>query len=284
MSFKTAEYKIDNNNSIYYITPVYRIPLIGIEQGSLEIPEVKVAMISESATDIVNPETYEENGVTQETKVYEYQGQYFIKTDTIEKALLYDIYKHPERFLATSRIFTDATLNDGGYKISKALQESNAALTSGKLANKTDSENDDETKLTYDQIIENEKNVYADYVFKRNFEITQDLRFTDGFGGLFSTKREALDSYNHKIKDKNSLKSKYIFNFRNNEEKFDTEYELQKFIREHQAINSKTVRMSSLLNSTNYEKLETVDSDIYFSIFQINYYGELRYFATEEQA
>jgi len=276
VTFKTAEYKIDNQHSIKYVTPVYKVPFFGFELTSLEVPDVTTTLISDAPLDYLDP-----GKGKNKNKVYEYQGKYYLEFSAIESALLNDIYQHPESFLSSSRIFTDSTLNDGGYKISETLRKMNAAIVGG---SKTDIDGKEVSKAKYEVQIEKEKTDYANYVFKRNFEPNIDLQFTDGFGEVFSTKREALDSFNLKLNDNPNIKFKYIFRKNDNEERFDTLEGVKKFARKNRIINSKEIRFSDLLNTTTFDQLENISSTLHYSVCCINYYGELRYFKTEEQA
>jgi hypothetical protein len=275
VSFKTAEYKIDNENSIYYVTPVYNVPFTSFEiGGGLRVPPITSELVSEAALDFIDPAIIDEK---KDSKIYEYNGKYFVKEGDIEEELLDDIFKYPERFLSSSRIFTDVTLNDGGYKISKELQEFNDARELNKNGAK------DFSQAQYEYQIEIERENYANYIFKCNFEPNNDLQFTDGFGERFSNRRDALDSLNLKINDETLLDTKYALRTNHHFVERKTEQELQDYVNENTVIDSKSVRTSSLLNKTTFDELEEINPDLYYSIFYINYYGELRYFRTEAQ-
>jgi len=255
------------------------VPFFGVEFSGTNVPDVETTLISEAAIDYIKPSSYEDHGkktqFSDET-IYEYNGRYFAKADDVEDALLIDIYKNPERYLASSRIFTDATLNDVGYKISKDLLSLNEAI---------EGDNRSFSKVKYAEAIEQEKQKYVDYVFKRNFEQNQDLKFTDGFGNVFSTRREALDNFNKLINDTSNIKSNYLFEFSNGDkQRFEEEEEYRVFVHEHQVLDKKDIRKSRLLNTTTFNNLESVEAGVYYSFVHINYYGELRYFRTMEQA
>jgi len=277
ISYKTAEYKIDKLNSILYVSPVFKLPFKKFETAKLKVPKVEISEISKSPLGYMLPKYYQDVNNPQTPKVYEYGGKYFLGPEAIRNELLYDIYRHPQLFMASSRIFTDPTAKDIGYKISPKLKNMNYQIEFGQKQIK---------QSEYDTNIEEEKNAYADYVFKRNFAHNTRFMYTDGFGGSWNTKDLALASYYNNIKNSQNIKKVYVLETHDGKKIYrDHEFEIREFVYQHEssAIKEKNIRGLSLTNTTNFDKLESIDPSMYYTIFSLNYYGDTKYFGTEEQ-
>ncbi|WP_283272268.1 hypothetical protein [Spiroplasma sp. SV19] len=271
ISLKTMEFKIDQNNSLYYVVPTFKIPILNIELTSAQ-PNSVVTKLTESPLNYMLPS----DGSVKDKKLYEFNDHYYLSKENAKEDLIEQIYLHPERYVPNKKLLINIMAKDIPYILPSEISEANICGTT------TDDQNCI-NQTDYDSKLSEEKNKFVDQMFGLYYEPNKKEFFLDGFGNYFETRQEALTSLAENVA-KSNFDVSYSYKTRTGKEIItETKEEIIDFINKNEVIDQKQIINSDLIISSSYDSLSE-HMGINFDVYEMNYYGDLKYFMSYEQA
>lgn len=271
ISLKTMEYKIDHNNSIYYVTPTFKLPIFDIELTSSQ-PKTMVTPLATSTLNYMLPDGKDTKG----QKLYEFNDHYYLSKDNAKADLIRQIYLHPERYVTNKKLMISIMAKDVPYWLPETISNANICGT-------TADNNDCINQVDYDSTLSVEKDKFINQIFTSYFEPNQKSFYLDGFGNYFLSKDEALASLAENVALANFDVS-YRYQTRVGKEFFaNSKEEIMNFINNNEIIDNKEVINSNLITTSHYDTLSDY-LGIKFDIYALDYYGDQKYFMSEQQA
>lgn len=274
MDIKTLEFKIDDEQSITYTVPIPKIPLLNIQLAKPN-PFLGVNLLNESILNTLLPKSDEEG---KPFTVYFVNEKYFITKDAATKELKADVYKNPEKYLRTQSLITSILEKDDSWYFDD-IEEMGKIRVGNNLFN-----TNDETYISfgdYQKLINDQENAFAEQLFYKYFANNEYKQYSDGFGEIFQTAIEACESLNAKLKDTEfDMFVEYKYVTRSNKELyFKTKQEAEDFIMQNEVIDSKLVLSTDYISTAVYDQIREY-SEAYYDIYELNYYGDKKYFAS----
>jgi len=269
--FKTFEYKIDDDQSIYYYTMVPKIPFLNIELIRDARPNVSVVKLSDSIINYLIPKDFENDDLN---KVYEFNGKYYIDKENAIEDLKRDIFLRPEWYIETKKLLISIFENDKGYVLPENFKIKRTNKGSGLDAAK------------YNKELQEHIELYSEQLFKKYYSQNRILKYRDGYGKTFDNPTDAYNSLRSKIANPETLETlaKYTYTTKNGTKiTRKTTFELDEFVNENEIINQKQVNSDDLIVTADYNLLVEY-SDLYTTIYILNYYGDKKYFSSRFEA
>ncbi|KAF0850569.1 hypothetical protein [Spiroplasma poulsonii] len=270
ISLKTMEYKIDHNNSIYYVTPTFKLPIFDIELTSSQ-SKTRVTPLATSALNYMLPDGKDAKG----QKLYEFNDQYYLSKDAVKADLIRQIYLHPERYVPNRKLMISIMAKDVPYWLPETISNANIC---GTTADDTNCIN----QVDYDSTLNEEKDQFINQIFTTYFKPRQQSFYLDGFGNYFSSKDEALASLAENVALAN-FDVLYRYQTRTGKEFFaNSKTEIINFINNNEIIDNKQVINSDLITTSHYDTLSDY-LGIKFELYILEYYGDHKYFMSHQQ-
>ncbi|WP_338983396.1 hypothetical protein [Spiroplasma endosymbiont of Othius punctulatus] len=277
ISVETLEYKIDEDQSIYYMAPTFKIPFLNISLTHAN-PTVGITKLTDSliGTPLPNdPET----GKTKE--VYEVAGKYYMDKDSAEQELKNDIYLHPERYLSSKQLFVSIFEDDEGYVLPEHISKA-------KIAESSEDVNEEEYKYTYSrfqELLDIETKKYVDLLFDKYFSGTKISSFYDGFGNVYNSQLEARESLVNNATKTGAYKEYEMYRYKTRSSEIiyaRSEQELNDFVLKNEVIDSKMVLSTDLISGAIYSEISEYSKN-YYEIYELEFYGDKKYFSNLKQ-
>ncbi|ARU91327.1 hypothetical protein SCLARK_00664 [Spiroplasma clarkii] len=170
ISMDTYEAVIDENQSLFYITPNIRIPLIG-QFFPKKDPNIKTTI-----TPLVDSVlSYSSNNM--QGKVWEFNNAYYFEKQRAIERLKNEIYLNPEKYIRTSKLYA-SIFDDSDYIL--GLPRISTSANDGGIS-----------KAQYEKLIIEEKEKYINILFEKYYEKNKASYYLDGFGNYFDTRLAA---------------------------------------------------------------------------------------------
>ncbi|AGM26478.1 hypothetical protein SSYRP_v1c08890 [Spiroplasma syrphidicola EA-1] len=271
ISLKTLEFKIDNEHSLYYMVPTFRIPVLGIDLKTPQ-PQTKITELSASALKYMLPSDLE----TKDQKLYEFNDHYYLSKENAKNDLIEAIYLHPERYVPNKKLMMSIMAQDIPYILPSQISDANICGT-------TSNDDDCITQADYDTKLSEEKNKFVKEMFDKYFVPNKKEFYLDGFGHYFETQQEALASLKENVAQSNFNVSYQYTTKTGKNILADSLTEIQDFVKNNEIIDSKAVINSDLITTSNYDSLSEYVG-LNFDVYELSYFGDKKYFMSAMQA
>ncbi|WHQ37482.1 hypothetical protein [Spiroplasma sp. SV19] len=271
ISLKTLEAKIDHNNSIYYVTPTFKLPILDIEFTSSQL-KTSVTPLATSALNYMLP-----SGTNaKDQKLYEFNDHYYLSKAAAKADLIRQIYLHPERYVSNRKLMISIMAKDVPYWLPETISNANICGTTADDSNCIN-------QVDYDSAVSAEKDKFINQIFTEHFKPKEQSFYLDGFGNYFLSKDEALASLAENVALGNFAVT-YRYQTRTGKVFFaNSETEMVNFINNNEMIDNKQVINSDLITTSHYNNLSDY-LGMKFDIYTLDYYGDQKYFMSEQQA
>ncbi|AGM25427.1 hypothetical protein [Spiroplasma chrysopicola] len=271
ISIKTLEFKIDNEHSLYYMVPTFRIPVLGIDLKTPQ-PQTKITELSASALKYMLPSDLE----AKDQKLYEFNDHYYLSKENAKSDLIEAIYLHPERYLPNKKLMMSIMAQDIPYTLPSQISDAN-------ICGSTSNDDDCITQADYDTKLSEEKNKFVKEMFDEYFVPNKKEFYLDGFGHYFETQQEALASLKENVAQANFNVSYQYTTKTGKSILADSLNEIQDFVTNNEIIDSKAVINSDLITTSNYDSLSNYIG-LNFDVYELTYFGDKKYFMSAMQA
>ncbi|WP_425379627.1 hypothetical protein [Spiroplasma endosymbiont of Stenodema calcarata] len=264
------EYKIDHNNSIYYVTPTFKLPILDIALSSSQ-PKTLVTQLASSALNYMLPADKK----TQGEKLYEFNDKYYLSKNAAKEDLIRQIYLHPERYIPNKKLMISIMAKDVPYLLPETISKANICGTTADDTNCI-------SNVDYDSALSAEKDKFINQIFTTYFEPKKRSFYLDGFGNSFTSKDEALASLAENVALA-KFDVSYRYQTRMGKVFFaNSEAEIINFINMNEMIDNKQVINTDLITTSQYNNLSNY-LGVNFDIYCLDYYGDQKYFMSEQQ-
>lgn len=284
VSIQTKRLKIDDNQSLYYSEPTFKVPLIGYE-FPIKRQKVDITKLVESPlTQLIGS-----NKGTDGEKVHVYQlaSNYYTKWNDAVNDLKMMIYKNPKKYLGARTIETNIMDRYFYYYIdTDEITDQLKVILTSPTVDVNDPNNADK-EIQENLRIDNARKKFIEAIIEKHFKPNKLNVYLDGFGEAFADPFSAKDSLLAKLQDesKTLIKNYYSFRLENGDEILaNIKAEMEKKIGENIVVPSKTIISSDLFRNSMFDSLQDNPDQSGYEVYELEFYGEKIYFPTYNDA